>query len=76
MPDGRILCQLCDSTYTNRNTYKIHHETVHMPAEYYKCRLCCAVIKHKVYFRKHISIKHFKGGNNLIKNYAIKVNCG
>lgn len=73
MPDGRILCTICNTTYTRWSTYKIHYGTVHMPAEYYKCRLCGLIIKHKVYFRKHISVKHFKGGNNLIKNYAIKV---
>jgi len=72
LPDGRVLCAYCNTAYSNR-TYKIHFETVHLPPEIFKCRLCEATIKHKHYFRKHITTKHFKGGNNLLKNYAIKL---
>lgn len=73
LPDGRLMCEICKSTYSSRGTWKIHCDTVHGPAEYFQCRLCNAVIKHKVYFRKHITLKHFKGGNGLVKNYAIRV---
>jgi len=73
LPDGRILCPYCNIVYSSRGTYKIHFDTVHMPAELFKCRLCQVVIKHKHYFRKHITTKHFKGGSNLLKNYAIKI---
>ena len=61
LPDGqRILCPYCNTVYSNWQTFKTHYETVHQPAEYYKCRLCNTTIKHKVYFRKHITTKHFK----------------
>jgi hypothetical protein len=74
LPDGqRILCPYCNTVYSNWQTFKTHYETVHQPAEYYKCRLCSTTIKHKVYFRKHITMKHFKGGKDVIKNYAIRV---
>ena len=72
-PDNRVLCPYCNTVYSSSKTFKIHYETVHQPAEYYQCRICNETIKHKVYFRKHITIKHFKGGKDLIKNYALLV---
>jgi len=74
LPDGqRVLCPYCNTVYSNWQTFKTHYETVHQPAEYYKCRLCNTTIKHKVYFRKHITMKHFKGGKDVIKNYAVRI---
>jgi uncharacterized C2H2 Zn-finger protein len=74
LPDGRVLCPYCNTVYSNWGTYKIHSDTVHQAEpEYFQCRICSMTIKHKVYFRKHITTKHFKGGKDLIKNYALSV---
>ena len=68
------FCSICKCGYRSKATLKTHHDTVHgTEAEYYRCVICSQVIKHKVYFRKHISVKHFKGGYDLVKNYGIRV---
>ena len=67
---GGYFCSICRTSYSTKGTLKIHYDTVHGEAEYYQCTLCEQVIKHKVYFRKHISMKHFKGGSDLVKNYG------
>ena len=74
LPDGRHCCPLCQTFYTNKNSFKMHCETIHGPEEYFKCRLCDAIIRSKAYFRKHISQKHFKGGQKLCQTYGIRVN--
>lgn len=69
--DGNgFQCTLCGKIMTQKSVGKTHVLRTHITPEYYQCNLCYETIKHKFYFRKHISEKHFKGGKNLIKNYA------
>jgi len=72
--DGNgFQCTLCGAILTQKSVAKTHVLRMHITPEYYQCNLCYETIKHKFYFRKHISEKHFKGGKNLIKNYALLV---
>merc|ERR1712088_741306 len=56
--DGRGQCVICGQWYSNTGVAKVHVERMHLKPRLFQCKICQAVIRHKLDFAKHVNRKH------------------
>ena len=72
--DGRGQCVICGQWYSNTGVAKVHVERMHLKPRLFQCKICQAVIRHKLDFAKHVNRKHkIVGAKDIIKHYAHRV---
>lgn len=54
----KIKCTLCDNSYSNKSSLKVHFEFDHLKIRKYVCELCNKAFKFNSDRKKHIAIVH------------------
>jgi len=73
-PDGSSQCTFCGSIYLSYGSTRQHIVRLHLVPERFQCKICNAVIKHRLDFCNHIIRKHkMKGTKNVLQEYAIPI---
>ena len=72
--DGQGQCVICGHWYSNPGVAKVHVVRMHLKPELFQCKICQAVIRHRLDFAKHVNRKHkIVGAKDIIKNYSNRV---